>query len=216
MKQNKDLQQHLQQIGKLIHARPACTQIDVADGAVSASQDAPSSAASVAVLCVAVPAKPATRGGPSPPPSPPSSPPSSPPPSPPSPFVLRALAPAGASQITDASRGGGCVGGGGGERASRSASHPHCAAIWLSTLVPAPAEFRIRKSKTSRQSLPAPPPHPPSPVQIETLMRGMAFARVYAEGRWANGADRAACLSGWSDVRRRQATEAVRVLAEVC
>ena len=140
----------------------------------------------------------------------------SPPPSPPSPFVLRALAPAGASQITDASRGGGCVGGGGGERASRSASHPHCAAIWLSTLVPAPAEFRIRKSKTSRQSLPAPPPHPPSPVQIETLMRGMAFARVYAEGRWANGADRAACLSGWSDVRRRQATEAVRVLAEVC
>ena len=52
-------------------------------------------------------------------------------------------------------------------------------------------------------------------VQIETLMRGMAFARVYAEGRWANGADRAACLSGWSDVRRGQATEAVRVLAEV-
>ena len=47
-------------------------------------------------------------------------------------------------------------------------------------------------------------------------MRGMAFARVYAEGRWANGADRAACLSGWSDVRRGQATEAVRVLAEVC
>ena len=64
---------------------------------------------------------------------------------------------------TDARRGGGCVGGGGGERASRPASHPHCAALWLSTLVPAPAEFRIRKSQTSRQSLPAPPPHPPSP-----------------------------------------------------
>ena len=140
-------------------------RLDVADGAFSASQDAPSSAASVAVLCVAVPAKPATRGaGSSHPPSPPSSPPSSPPPySPPSPFVLRALAPASASQTTDARRGRRGVGGGGGERASRPASHPHCAALWLSTLVPAPAEFRICKSQTSRRSLPAPPPHQPSP-----------------------------------------------------
>ena len=43
----------------------------------------------------------------------------------------------------------------------------------------------------------------------------MAFASVYAEGRWKNGADSAACLSGWSDVSKGQATEAVRALVEV-
>ena len=82
----------------------------------------------------------------------------------------------------------------------------------------------------SPQPPPPPPPSPPKPppdvelshlthssfqMQLQTLMRGMAFARVYAEGRWKNGADSAACLSGWSDVSKGQATEAVRVLAEV-
>ena len=43
----------------------------------------------------------------------------------------------------------------------------------------------------------------------------MAFARVYAEGRWKNGADSAACLSGWSDVSRGQATGALSALVEV-
>ena len=52
-------------------------------------------------------------------------------------------------------------------------------------------------------------------MQLRTLERGMAFARVYAEGRWKNGADSAACLSGWSDVSRGQATGALSALVEV-
>ena len=82
----------------------------------------------------------------------------------------------------------------------------------------------------SPQPPPPPPPSPPKPppdvvlshlthssfqMQLQTLMRGMAFARVYAEGRWKNGADSAACLSGWSDVSKGQATGALRALAEV-
>ena len=51
--------------------------------------------------------------------------------------------------------------------------------------------------------------------QLESHQRQWAFERVYAEGRWKNGADSAACLSGWSDVGKGQATEAVRVLVEV-
>ena len=80
---------------------------------------------------------------------------------------------------------------------------------------------------------PLPPPPPPSPLssppdvvlshlthasvqmQLQTWERGFAFARVYAEGRWKNGADSAACLSGWSDVSKGQATGALRALAEV-
>jgi len=52
-------------------------------------------------------------------------------------------------------------------------------------------------------------------MQLRTWERGFAFARVYAEGRWKNGADSAACLSGWSDVSKGQATGALRALAEV-
>ena len=76
---------------------------------------------------------------------------------------------------------------------------------------------------------PPPEPSPPPPpvvvlshlsrdsllMQLRTLERGMAFARVYAEGRWKNGADSAACLSGWSDVSRGQATDALSALVEV-
>ena len=54
-----------------------------------------------------------------------------------------------------------------------------------------------------------------SSAELETLQRRLAFERVYEEGRWKNGADSASCLSGWSDVSRGQATEAVRVLAQV-
>ena len=87
--------------------------------------------------------------------------------------------------------------------------HPRFASIasasTLTTLVPSP---------------PSPPPdivlshltHSSMQMQLRTLMRGTAFARVYAEGRWANGADKGSCLSGWSDVSKGQATEAVRVL----
>ena len=52
-------------------------------------------------------------------------------------------------------------------------------------------------------------------LQLEAFHRELAFARVYAEGRWKNGADSAACLSGWSDVSKGQATGALRALAEV-
>eukprot|EP00964_Phaeocystis_antarctica_P023898 scaffold13374_cov45-Phaeocystis_antarctica.AAC.1 len=52
-------------------------------------------------------------------------------------------------------------------------------------------------------------------MQLDSLHREIAFERVYAEGRWKNGADSAACLSGWSDVSKGQATGALRALAEV-
>ena len=44
----------------------------------------------------------------------------------------------------------------------------------------------------------------------------MAFERVYNEGRWTFGADGAnSCLSGWSDIGRGQAKEALRSLSRV-
>ena len=51
--------------------------------------------------------------------------------------------------------------------------------------------------------------------QLDSLYRELAFSRVYVEGRWKNGADSAACLSGWSDVSRGQATGALSALVEV-
>ena len=52
-------------------------------------------------------------------------------------------------------------------------------------------------------------------MQLDSLYRELAFSRVYVEGRWKNGADSAACLSGWSDVSRGQATGALSALVEV-
>ena len=49
-----------------------------------------------------------------------------------------------------------------------------------------------------------------------TSDRAHAFERVYAEGRWVNGADGARnCLSGWSDVGNGQAVAAVKAVASV-
>ena len=46
-----------------------------------------------------------------------------------------------------------------------------------------------------------------------TSDRAHAFERVYAEGRWVNGADGARnCLSGWSDVGNGQAVAAVKAV----
>jgi hypothetical protein len=45
--------------------------------------------------------------------------------------------------------------------------------------------------------------------------RAHAFERVYAEGRWVNGADGATCGSGWSDVTRGQGEAAVRAVVSV-
>ena len=66
-------------------------------------------------------------------------------------------------------------------------------------------------------SAPSPPPdvvlshlNTHASSQRKTLMRGMAFTRVYAEGRWANGADSAACLSGWSDAKLTRTSRGLR------
>ena len=69
-------------------------------------------------------------------------------------------------------------------------------------------------------SAPSPPPdvvlshlNTHASSQRKTLMRGMAFTRVYAEGRWANGADSAACLSGWSDAKLTRTSRGLRIRA---
>ena len=68
-------------------------------------------------------------------------------------------------------------------------------------------------------SAPSPPPdvvlshlNTHASTQRKTLMRGMAFTRVYAEGRWANGADSAACLSGWSDAKLTSTSRGLRTV----
>lgn len=51
---------------------------------------------------------------------------------------------------------------------------------------------------------------PPSSEQ-----RMNAFAKVYSEGRWLNGADGALCLSGWSAVKAGQGKKALAAVVHV-